>query len=127
MWYGPPPPFYPEESLAIDRCQVSEVAPRLFLTNYRGAGDAAALKKIRCTHIASIGDEFEEGNGDAIANITYYRKKVTDDEHEGANMASSLREAADFIAGGLAAKRNKGVVVVHCAAGISRSTTVVLA
>ena len=122
---GPPPPFWPTESLVADRCQHSEIQPGLYLTNYKGAEDIEGLKKIGCTHIASIGEEFTH---DAIPGIVYYHKDISDDEYQGDNMANSLKEAADFIKKGLAQKKpKKGVVVVHCAAGISRSASVAAA
>ena len=49
---------------------------------------------------------------------------IGDNEDEASKMGSSLRDAAGFIDGGV---RGGGVVLVHCAAGASRSATAVLA
>ena len=122
-WRGPPPPFFPEESLVVDRCQLSEIMPRLYLTNYRGAENVEELTRLGCTHIAAIGEEFD---GHGMPTISYYYQKISDDEHQGKKMSKSLREAASFIHKGRLANKKKGCVVVHCAAGISRSATVVL-
>lgn len=103
---------------------MSEIMPRLYLTNFRGAEDAAGLSKIGCTHIASVGEEFVADAG--LKQITYWTCDISDDEYQGAAMAKQLRTAADFVKTGLASKRNKGCCVVHCAAGVSRSATVVL-
>lgn len=128
-WRGAPPPFYPSAHFtALDRTQRSEVLPRLYLTNFRGAEDIDELKKMGVTHVASIGEEFiddDKGKG-----IKYWRQNISDDESQGDAMAAALRDAAAFIhkaLGPVKKKRpKKGGVIVHCAAGISRSATVVL-
>ena len=96
--------------------------PRLYLTNYKGAEDVAGLKQLGVTHIAAVGEEFM--NDPPSSGIKYWRSEVSDDDHNGDLMASLLREVAAFIHKAL--KRKKGVVLVHCAAGVSRSATVVL-
>ena len=60
-WRGPPPPFFPsDDQSAKDRSVLSEVLPRLYLTNFAGGEDDEGLKKIGCTHIASVGEEVSE-------------------------------------------------------------------
>ena len=97
------------------------IADKLFLTNYRGAADLEALKRLRITHIAAVGEEFAD---DAVDGIVHWKKDITDDEEQGESMAASLRDAARFIDGAIS---GGGRCLVHCAAGISRSSTVVLA
>ena len=122
-WRGPPPPFFPSiESNALDRSKLSEVLPRLYLTNYKGAEDTAALLKLGCTHVAAVGEEFM--HDESPKGLTYWRKNISDDEHQGEEMARSLRDGAKFIHKAMSKK--KGCCVVHCAAGVSRSATVVL-
>ncbi len=77
-WKGPPPPFFPAENSALDRTQLSEILPRLFLTNFKGAEDEDELKRVGATHIAAVGNEFLQDEGKA--GITYWRKDITDDE-----------------------------------------------
>ena len=161
-WRGAPPPFYPSaEHTALDRKHLSEVLPKLFLTNFKGAEDPLELKRVAATHVAAVGDEFME---DEASGLTVWKKgghnkasntapdallfshqmpsfslvllsphshcffapcceDITDDDHQGEVMAESLHDAADFIHGALT---SGGCVVVHCAAGISRSATVIL-
>ena len=146
-WRGPPPPFYPSsEHTARDRCQASEIIPsKLYLTNFKGAEDPKTLQQIGCTHVRSmitpatlpcignsdsrpcswpqvvaVGDEFVDKDG---GTLIIWKKDISDDEHQGETMAAALHDAASFIANGI---EGGGVVLVHCAAGISRSATVVL-
>ena len=78
MWRGPPPPFYPSsDHTAKDRCVLSEIIPsRLYLTNFKGAAETPALQDLKVTHIASVGDEFEDP---AINGLIHWTKNITDD------------------------------------------------
>ena len=111
-WRGPAPPFYPNsEFTALDRCALSEILPRLYLTNYRGADDVKALKQIGCTHIAAVGEEFVN---DQKEGIQFWRQDISDDEHQGGKMAKELRGGAAFVHNAL--KKRKAVSasrVVH--------------
>eukprot|EP00927_Polykrikos_kofoidii_P066914 TRINITY_DN62476_c0_g1_i1.p1 TRINITY_DN62476_c0_g1~~TRINITY_DN62476_c0_g1_i1.p1 ORF type:complete len:761 (+),score=102.41 TRINITY_DN62476_c0_g1_i1:61-2343(+) len=119
------PPFYPLCCTESERKVLSDVlGSRLFLTSWRGAYDDEALSASGISHIASIGEEFEEeppGKSVAAKTICVV---VTDDEDQDEVMQESLSKAVDFLD---AAIGGGGRVLVHCAAGISRSTTVVLA
>jgi protein-tyrosine phosphatase len=55
---------------------------------------------------------------------SYWKKDITDDESSGEEMGASLRDAAGFIHNAIS---GGGRCLVHCAAGISRSATCVLA
>jgi len=121
-WRGPEPPFYPSCShTALERCALSEVLPQqLYLTNFKGAGDPTSLVERGVTHVAAVGAEFVEDTSD---KLTYWHKDITDDDSEGATMAASLKDGVDFLH---AAIGGGGCVVVHCAAGISRSASLVI-
>ena len=123
-WRGTAPRFYPSAACtAQDRDAISEIIPRLYLTNYRGAENGQALRSLGVTHVASVGDEFTEDG--ALAGIKYWRCNITDDESQRDAMGAALGDGAAFIHEALSTR--KGTVIVHCAAGISRSTTVALA
>jgi len=121
-WRGAAPPFYPSSAhTALDRVQLSEVVPKkLYLTNFKGAADRCALETLGVTHVAAVGAEFVEHTSEALV---YWNKDITDDAHQGEAMAGALRDGASFIHNAIS---GGGCVVVHCAAGISRSATVVL-
>ena len=116
------PPFFPVATDALARDAITEVKPdSLYLTNWRGGCDKVALAKLKVTHIAAIGDEFLE---DEMEGITYYKQNIEDNEAEASKMGGSLRDAASFISSAI---KGGNRVLVHCAAGASRSATVVLA
>lgn len=122
-WHGEPPSFYPSAyHTARDRMAISEVAiNEVYVSNFKGAADKDALRAMGVTHIASVGEEFV-GNGEGDG-FWYWNHDITDDDHQGEAMAGALHDAASFINDGIA---KGGKVLVHCAAGISRSATVVL-
>ena len=123
-WRGDAPPFYPRsDHTARDRAHMSLIMDRLFICNFKGAEDTATLKEHGVTHICSVGEEFMLKSTEQGGGFVFWNKDITDDEHQGAVMAESLRDAALFIKKGLA---GGGAVLVHCAAGISRSATVVI-
>ena len=118
-----PPPFYPVAPEVGELDQVSvAIDGKLFLTNWRSAADPDVLASHRITHIVAVGAEFVE---DSREGIEYWHKDIADDESARAEMSASLRDAANFINKALKAKN--GRCLVHCAAGVSRSATCVLA
>mmetsp|Transcript_48558 Transcript_48558/g.152579 ORF Transcript_48558/g.152579 Transcript_48558/m.152579 type:complete len:230 (-) Transcript_48558:53-742(-) len=118
----PPPPFFPVATESWERDVVTEVLPgKLFVTNWRGASDRGGLLNLGVTHIAAIGDEFTE---DQMEGMVHHTQNIMDNAEEAPRMMKLLRETSAFIDGAL---RAGGCVLVHCAAGASRSATVVLA
>ena len=119
----PVPPFFPVAPEAGELDQISVAIPdKLYLTNWRAAADEAVLKSLKITHIVAIGAEFVN---DSKEGIQYWHKDINDDEGAGQEMSHALRDAASFIQSAL--KQTKGRCIVHCAAGVSRSATCVLA
>ena len=118
-----PPPIYPRVTEAVERDRIDEIIPgRLLITNWRGAADLAELKRLGVTHIAAVGSEFVEN--DELEGILYWKKDIMDVEEHQATMRGSMRAGASFIQEALA---GGGCCLVHCAAGCSRSATIVLA
>ena len=117
----PSPPFYPVVTTPEQRDEVCEVIPRkLYLTNWRGAEDKAQLKAKGVTHVAAVGSEFmcdEEV-------FVYWKNDIHDEDEMRDEMAKSMVEGAAFCDKAI---KGGGCVLVHCAAGMSRSVTVVLA
>ena len=117
-----PPPFFPAEASIEELDSIDEVVPgKLWLTNFRSASDVKKLKKLRITHVVAVGTEFE---ADSLPGIKHWKRNIYDDNSEAHTMGCALRDGADFID---AAIKDGGRVLVHCAAGISRSSTIVLA
>ena len=122
-WFGDAPPFYPSSShTARDRKELSEIVPKVYICNFKGAEDVTLLHQKGITHICAVGEEFDDGR-ERDESFTWWNKDITDDEHQGDIMAGALRDGAAFIHKGLS---GGGCVLVHCAAGISRSASLVL-
>lgn len=116
------PPVYPVVTEAAERDLINAVMPdKLYLTNWRGAADMAALRSLGITHIAAVGSEFVE---DAAEGMVYWKKDILDVDDAGDQMSGALRDGAAFIHEAL---QRGGRCLVHCAAGVSRSATIVLA
>ncbi|KAK3267297.1 hypothetical protein CYMTET_24135 [Cymbomonas tetramitiformis] len=114
-----PPEFWPDCGTQSERDSINELLPgKLFLTNFRGSENREALLELGVTNIVRVNqaDGCEE-----FSDFRYLCIDVEDLEDAAENLSKSFGEANDFILNA------KGGVVVHCAAGISRSTTVVLA
>lgn len=122
---GIKPPHTPWSGDDVDRQQLSEILPgKLFLTGWRGAANREAVSDANVTHILSMGSEFEGEAPLSDLGIKYLCVVIDDDEEQSDKMQMELKRAVDFIDGCLA---NGGHALVHCAAGISRSATAILA
>uniref|UniRef100_A0A8C5PUG1 Dual specificity protein phosphatase n=1 Tax=Leptobrachium leishanense TaxID=445787 RepID=A0A8C5PUG1_9ANUR len=106
---------------------VNQVWPKLYLGDAFTARDKSVLRELGITHILNAasgryrintGPEFYKD-----LNIDYYGVEADDDANF--NMSTYFYPAAQFISAGL--QCNKGKVLVHCAMGISRAASLVLA
>jgi len=119
------PPFYPRESTSDERNEIVDVLDTsLFIGNWHAAVDHAALLKRGVTHILSVGSEFVDDV--APGGLLRFTKDIDDDPDQATSdsMGRSLCEMCEWIA---QAVESGGRVLVHCAAGASRSPTVCLA
>ena len=94
----------------------------IHLGNWRAAKDVAYLQKHGITHMLSAIpaylSKFEELEG-----LDIEQKVIDSQDNPSFNLYVHLEEAADFINQAV----SKGNVLVHCAAGISRSSTCLIA
>ncbi|XP_078055734.1 dual specificity protein phosphatase 13B-like [Mustelus asterias] len=106
---------------------VDQVWPNLHLGDAWTARDKATLKRLRITHILNAADgRFNVNTGASYykdMGIHYYGVEAFDDPNF--NLSPFFYPAAKFIRAGLNAVGGK--VFVHCAMGISRAATLVLA
>ena len=127
------PPFFPYSGTQEERGEIHEVVRgRVYQTNWKGADNLEKVKALGITHIVAAGEEFLVERQEDFPlnklglNIRYHALSVNDDEEEEGTMRGILADAVAFIDGALATS-SKSKVLVHCAAGISRSSTVTLA
>uniref|UniRef100_A0A8D0E2K7 Dual specificity protein phosphatase 15 n=1 Tax=Salvator merianae TaxID=96440 RepID=A0A8D0E2K7_SALMN len=97
---------------------MNKVLPGLFLGNFIDAKDLDQLSRHDITHIISI----HESPQPYIPGITYLRIALPDTPD--ANIKKHFKECIHFIH---SCRLRGGNCLVHCLAGISRSTTIVLA
>ncbi|KAM6319423.1 dual specificity protein phosphatase 15 [Podargus strigoides] len=97
---------------------MSQILPGLYLGNFIDAKDLEQLSRNKITHIVSI----HESPQPLLQDITYLRIPLPDTPE--ANIKRHFKECISFIH---QCRLHGGNCLVHCLAGISRSTTVVVA
>ncbi|XP_069096963.1 dual specificity protein phosphatase 13B-like [Pleurodeles waltl] len=106
---------------------VNQVWPNLYLGDRCTALDKGLLRELGITHILNAADgRFHVNTGAKFyceMGIDYYGIEADDDPEF--NLSVYFNSAARFIRAGL--NSPKGKVLVHCAMGISRSATLILA
>lgn len=120
---------------------MSEIAPRLFLGSLRDAKNTDAIRDNGITHILSCVDErsLERFVREEKGMVSWHptlegvfthhtdtgiRLGIPANDHPQQNLSVYFRLAAEFIH---EARQNGGNVLVHCMAGISRSSTLCVA
>ena len=98
------------------------VAGVLFLGDYRDGTDEIVLSGLGITYIMDVTGECTSEQMAKKLGLNYYAIKIWD--HEDVNISSYFEEATSFIE---TARLTHSKILVHCRAGISRSSTLVLA
>mmetsp|Transcript_63077 Transcript_63077/g.131110 ORF Transcript_63077/g.131110 Transcript_63077/m.131110 type:complete len:182 (-) Transcript_63077:512-1057(-) len=116
-------PLYTEQQLMDCRSQHHEILPGLFLTSFFGANKWAKIEHLGITHIVLCGREFDQLF--ESKSVQYLKIPIADTPQDGE--AQILRDELDnvfsFVDTGL---QGEGKVLVHCAAGGSRSASFVI-
>jgi len=97
--------------------QMNQILPHLYLGNMFAAKNAALLEQNKISHVLVVGVELRKHFPE---KFEYYHVSVDDEETE--DLLSHFPQCFEFIKAGL----DKGGVLVHCAAGVSRSSTVTI-
>ncbi|KYO24166.1 dual specificity protein phosphatase 15 [Alligator mississippiensis] len=97
---------------------MNKIIPGLYLGNFIDAKDLEQLNRNKITHIISI----HESPQPLLQEITYLRIPLPDAPE--ANIKKHFKECISFIHH---CRLHGGNCLVHCLAGISRSTTIVVA
>jgi len=99
-----------------------KVFKRLFISDVRWASDHSMLERLRITHVLDVGhtcdDRLRHPN-------VIYRTYEIDDKERGANIRHFFARSFLFLEKALNDKHHR--VLVHCAGGVSRSATVLIA
>ncbi|XP_008312114.1 dual specificity phosphatase DUPD1-like [Cynoglossus semilaevis] len=106
---------------------LDEVQPRIYIGDMYAAKDKRTLQAHRITHVLNAADgKFNVNTGQSFyrdTNITYHGVEAFD--MPSFDLSPFFYQAANFIKNALSSPT--GRVFVHCAMGLSRSSTLVLA
>ncbi|TRY96952.1 hypothetical protein DNTS_013241 [Danionella cerebrum] len=98
--------------------QVGHIKPYLLLGSQDAAHDFGTLMKFKVTHILNVAYGVEN----AFPDLFIYKTLSILDQPD-TDIISHIKDCAQFID---QAKAEKGVVLVHCNSGVSRSVSVVI-
>ena len=128
--YAPPPAakkksiepirFYPDSGSQADRDAISCIIPgELYLTNFRGVGRIEELQSLGIRHIVCVNEQENE----FADKLNYFNIDNLEDQedHDAMQHFATVAEFTDN------ALKSGGAVCFHCAAGISRSSTMIIA
>lgn len=95
-----------------------EIEEGLFLGSLEAAKDRSLLQEKGVTHILSLLDTFRYM--EKFEGFEYLQIEIADSPNS--NIVDHVPQALSFIAAGL----RSGKILVHCAAGVSRSASIVI-
>ncbi|KAL6096439.1 dual specificity protein phosphatase 26 [Pungitius pungitius] len=101
-----------------------EVWPRLYIGDQDIASDRGELAKLGITHILNCAQSKWRGGAELYAGMRVTYHGIEAHDSPSFDMSVNFYPASDFIHRALA---GGGTVLVHCAVGVSRSATLVLA
>lgn len=114
--------FYQSQSQHDEFSHMSRVLENLFIGGWSNASSREELRHFNIKRILNAAGELP--NVFIAASTITYKKFTWSDDPFTDNISGDLHTAADFIHEALEAKEP---ILVHCAMGISRSTTCVIA
>ena len=105
----------------IDSATISQILPFLYIGNERDAASKERLQEVGITHVLNVTSHLPL-NFDGDECLTYCRLAASDSAHQ--NLTQYFDDAFKFID---EARTSGGKVMIHCQAGVSRSSTIVIA
>lgn len=106
------------QDLSLD-LQVGVITPFLLLSSQDAASDAETLRKFKVTHVLNVACGVENAFTEDFSYKTVHMMDLPETE-----LASYLPQCFEFID---QARKQDGVVLLHCNAGVSRSASVAVA
>lgn len=100
----------------FNKAEIDKINDKIFLGNSEAHKRKSILKALGVTHILTVGDEL-----DILHPTEFNYKKIKVDDFAMENISKHFEETYDFI------EEAQGKIYVHCAAGVSRSSTIVIA
>lgn len=116
---GQAPPFVPWSGEQADRDRISQVSSSLFITNWRGVERADELQELGIRHIICVNEQ--ENKWPQLFNYFSVHELEDQEDHDA---TPYFERVSDFCAPIL---ERSEAICFHCAAGISRSSTMLLA
>ena len=95
---------------------INEIIPGLYMSDYQTADNLEVLTRLGITHIVTV-TKLPLKNKDKFTCM-----QIEIDDQSGEDIKSHFKAANKFIDNAI---ENFGVVLVHCAAGVSRSGAIV--
>lgn len=102
---------------------ISQITEHIFIGNSRISKDLRQLEYYGITHVVNCADELENNVKNYDENISWLWLPMIDCAQDG-DVANYIPEAVKFID---EVVTNNNKVLVHCAAGISRSSSITIA
>jgi len=106
----------------VAREEVCEIVPGVFQSNWKGAESWRSLEALGITHVVST----LEADGNPFPRDISYLNLVFEDE-EDVDPSPHFDAACGFMRLALTSKGGAGKCLVHCAAGVSRSSAITIA
>ena len=116
------PTTKPESDMDIME-KIHQVVPRLYISGITGAADVDRLKRLGITHVVSLAPEYyKDGKSNKrLQQHGIFHHKYELDDRDDADLLT-IADQVHILLRGLADTS----VLVHCAAGISRSASVII-
>lgn len=113
------------EETQICALPIEKVDENVYIGNQIGAEDIAYLKNNRITHVINAAAEIPNYH-ESTTGVKYFKLQLTDDPRPSVdNLLKVLEPTYNFIISAIRSNPNARILV-HCAAGISRSASIVI-
>nr|QQV29463.1 hypothetical protein K-LCC10_0208 [Kaumoebavirus] len=103
--------------------EIHEIVPSLYLTSFEGANNEKKVKGLGITHAVTLLSRINEPYRQYLKENNIKSLYILCEDAPDVKLYKAFKEAHTFID---KARKNGGKVMVHCMAGVSRSSTIVI-